>query len=202
MKTKKNLKLILILVCFTVFLSSCAKISDWVSTTKGKLFGNDYTIYQYDNYGSPTLEIKGSSIEISPYDATISNEGETTINSVLDITIDGKQILSVGNTLIFEQEGIDKIAGFDKLSSIYSESNFKYIPIDKMINSFKNDFGKARIIVVSSQLGEPIGIYQGDSVYVAVPDDLPKMTRINIDGKSLYLHRVNYTIIDSSLVEK
>ena len=35
------------------------------------------------------------------------------------------------------------------------------------------------------------------SVGVSVPDDLPKMTKLTIDGKALYVHRANYVIMDT-----
>ncbi len=196
--------MIITLIISVVSLSSCAVISDKFKQIKGKLLGNSYTIYQYDNYGNQTLKTNGTSIDIAPYDATTDENGNTVTNSVLDITIDGKQILAVGNTLTFEETGIDKLAGFEEIKNfaeIKSNSGLRYIPFDNFVNDLKNKMGKKRMILVYSQLGNPIGIYQGNNVLVTVPSDLPKMTRINIDGKSLYLYRVNYTIIDSNLVK-
>ena len=40
-----------------------------------------------------------------------------------------------------------------------------------------------------------------DNVRVTIPNDLPKTTRITIDGKSLYVHRANYQIIDMDLIK-
>lgn len=195
---KKNL---LLLVIILVISSSCAYVNDVIKTTKGTLLGNSYTIYQYDNDGNPTLNIKGGNIDIEPYNAIVSESGEKEINSVLDITIDGKQILSVGNSLIFEEEGSAKIVSFEEIDEVVSKSVLNFIPFDKVVNSAKNKLGKQRMIIIYSQLGKPIGIYEGNSVYATIPEDLPKMTRLNIDGKSLYLHRVNYTIIDKNLID-
>lgn len=61
-------------------------------------------------------------------------------------------------------------------------------------------FGKSRIVVVKSQLGQPITAYSGDEVYWEIPDDLPKMTKLMIDGKALYIHRANFQIIDKALL--
>ena len=33
-----------------------------------------------------------------------------------------------------------------------------------------------------------------------VPEDLPKMTKLMVDGKALYIHRANYQIIDKELL--
>ncbi|MFR7509818.1 MULTISPECIES: DUF5052 family protein [Blautia] len=59
-----------------------------------------------------------------------------------------------------------------------------------------NDFGKSRIVVIKSRLGQPIAAFSGDDVYW----DLPKMTKLMVDGKALYIHRANYQIIDKKLL--
>ncbi|MDE5610815.1 MAG: DUF5052 family protein [Odoribacter sp.] len=38
------------------------------------------------------------------------------------------------------------------------------------------------------------GLLQGDDCYVTFPSDLPKTTRIHIDGKSVYVHRADVDI--------
>lgn len=45
-----------------------------------------------------------------------------------------------------------------------------------------------------------IAAFSGDDVYWEVPEDLPKMTKLMIDGKALYIHRANYQIIDKALL--
>lgn len=70
-----------------------------------------------------------------------------------------------------------------------------------IVNKYKNMFGKSRIVVVKSQLGQPITAYSGDEVYWEIPDDLPKMTKLMIDGKALYIHRANFQIIDKALLD-
>ena len=62
-------------------------------------------------------------------------------------------------------------------------------------------FGKKRVVVIKSQLGVPICAFEGDNIYWEIPEDLPKMTKLMIDGKPLYIHRVNYQIIDTSLID-
>ena len=90
---------------------------------------------------------------------------------------------------------------FQVPTDINVKSGGGFVPLDRYINDFKNKIGKEKTIIISSQMGIPIGVYQGKSVYVTVPDNLPKMTRLNIDGKSLYIHRANYVIIDSNLIK-
>ena len=93
------------------------------------------------------------------------------------------------------------ITNFEVPKKIEATSGGGFIPLDRFVNDFKNEIGKSKVIIISSQEGLPIGVYQGDSVYVSIPSDLPKMTRLNIDGKSLYIHRANYTILDSELIK-
>ena len=56
------------------------------------------------------------------------------------------------------------------------------------------------VLVIQSQLGVPICAYSGDNVYWEVCDDLPKTTKLMIDGKAIYVHRANFQIIDLSLL--
>lgn len=77
-----------------------------------------------------------------------------------------------------------------------SESTF----VAGIVNKYKNMFGKSRVVVIQSQLGDPICAYSGDSVYYEVCKDLPKTTKLSVDGKALYIHRVNFQIIDTSLL--
>ena len=52
-----------------------------------------------------------------------------------------------------------------------------------------------------AQTGAPIYVFSGRSVYWEVPDDLPKFTKLSIDGKPLYIHRANFQIIDAKLLD-
>lgn len=70
-----------------------------------------------------------------------------------------------------------------------------------VVNKYKNMFGKSRIVVIKSQLGQPIAAYSGDDIYWEIPADLPKMTKLMIDGKALYIHRANFQIIDKALLD-
>lgn len=70
-----------------------------------------------------------------------------------------------------------------------------------IVNKYKNYFGKSRVVVIKSQLGQPIVAYSGDEVYWKIPKDLPKMTKLMIDGKALYIHRANFQIIDTALLD-
>ena len=88
-------------------------------------------------------------------------------------------------------------------TDIYSQSTGKIDEntyIAGIVNQYKNDFGKSRVVVIKSQLGQSITAYSGDEVYWKIPKKLPKMTKLMIDGKALYIHRANFQIIDTALL--
>ena len=87
-------------------------------------------------------------------------------------------------------EDIDSSSGIAGLTSI-----------NRVLNNYENLFGKSRVVVIKSQLGTPICAFEGDDVYWEIPEDLPKMTKLMVDGKPLYIHRANYQIIDTALIE-
>lgn len=110
-------------------------------------------------------------------------------------------MLQVGNTVIFAEKGLDIVEDYELPENISVENGGGFVPFDRFLNDIKNKIGKEKVVVISSQMGIPIGVYQGKDVTVSVPEDLPKMTRLNIDGESLYIHRANYVILDSDVLE-
>ena len=73
--------------------------------------------------------------------------------------------------------------------------------IASVVNEYKNAFGKPMGVIIQSQLGDPICAYSGNNVYWKVCEDLPKTTKLMIDGKALYIHRANFQIIDTALLD-
>lgn len=73
--------------------------------------------------------------------------------------------------------------------------------IASVVNKYKNAFGKSRVVVIQSQLEDPICAYSGDEVYWKVCQDFPKTTKLMVDGKALYIHRANFQIIDKALLK-
>ncbi len=206
MKKNKITCLICVVVLAVISLSGCAMINNVFNKVREEWSGINFVASVYDSYGNKTLKMKGSSLSINTLKESgifLDSEGndKTYQSSVLDVTIDGKQVLMVGDTIIFAEDGLDMITDFS-VDEINSEKNTPNIQwIDRNINKFKNKIGKNRTIIISTQMGVPIGVYQGNSVYVEVPGDLPKTTRLSIDGKIMYIHRANYQIIDSSLIQ-
>ena len=103
-------------------------------------------------------------------------------------------------TLVFAQKGVDMITDFEVPTDMEnSGSSTGLMAVDRKINSYANLFGKKLVVLVSSQNGTPIGLFQGDDCYIEIPADLPKTTLVGIDGKMVYVHRANVDIIPAEL---
>lgn len=209
MKRIKALLVTIICICVITGLTGCAANDDYMNDVKGNLSGNSYTIYTYDNYGQKVMTTTGDKINIAGnktkskgYDSEGNETTSYDVSSVITILIDGKEIESCGDTCIFEQKGFKPEVDFTQ-ENIISHSTGKISEntyIAGIVNYYKNYFGKSRVVVIKSQLGQPIAAYSGDEVFWKIPDDLPKMTKLMIDGKALYIHRANFQIIDKELL--
>ena len=208
-KQKGSVWLLALVAMISIFVvSGCAKLASAINDIKGSLIGNQYTIYTYDNFGNLVLETSGKKIDIAgnPVKTTSYDENGKVItgyelSSVITITIDGNEIESCGDTCIFVQKGLTPDVDFTTETIKSSSGIFDITSISAKLNQYKNKFGKARVVVIKSQLGNPIMAFSGDSVYWEIPEDLPKMTKLMIGGKALYIHRANFQIVDKELIE-
>ena len=208
-KQKGSVWLLALVAMISIFVvSGCAKLASAINDIKGSLIGNQYTIYTYDNFRNLVLETSGKKIDIAgnPVKNTSYDENGKVItgyelSSVITITIDGNEIESCGDTCIFVQKGLTPDVDFTTETIQSSGSVLDITSLSAKLNQYKNKFGKARVVVIKSQLGNPIMAFSGDSVYWEIPEDLPKMTKLMIDGKALYIHRANFQIIDKELIE-
>lgn len=208
-RQKGRIRLLALIAVLSVFvISGCAKLASTLNDIKGSLIGNQYTIYTYDNFGNLVLETSGKKIDIAgnPIKTTSYDENGKVItgyelSSVITITIDGNEIESCGDTCIFVQKGLTPDVDFTTETIKSSSGIFDVTSLSAKLNQYKNKFGKARVVVIKSQLGNPIMAFSGDSVYWEIPEDLPKMTKLMIDGKALYIHRANFQVIDRELIE-
>lgn len=210
---RKKIKSVLAIILLTLSLAGC-DIASWdsgINDIKGQLVGNSFECQFYDNYGERFLTASGTKIgmtgnviEESSIDSSDgSSSVEYSLSSVVTINIDGKQIQSCGDTVIFSESGLMPDAEF-QLSDIQSKTGGSFSEntvISGIVNEYKNFFGKGQVVVIQSQLGVPICAYSGDDVYWEVRNDLPKTTKLMIDGKALYIHRANFQIIDKELIE-
>ena len=208
-KKKKRIFAVLLSAILVVALIGCSKLGSIINEIHGSLIGNNYTVYTYDNYGNQTLKtsgkkisITGNKIETVSYDSDGRAVTGYDLSSVITITIDGKEIESCGDTCVFVQKGLEPEVDFslDEVNSNGGNGITDNAALARVLNRYKNDFGKSRVVVIKSQLGQPIAAFSGDNVYWEIPDDLPKMTKLMVDGKALYIHRANYQIIDKDLL--
>ena len=208
-KKNKRIATAVLSVILIVMLTGCSKIGSIINEIHGSLIGNNYTVYTYDNYGNQTLKtsgkkisITGNKIETVSYDSDGRAVTGYDLSSVITITIDGKEIESCGDTCVFVQNGLKPEVDFslDEVNSDGGNGITDNAALARVLNRYKNDFGKSRVVVNKSQIGQPIAAFYGDNVYWEIPDDLPKMTKLMVDGKALYIHRANYQIIDKELL--
>ena len=197
-------------VIMAAILAGCGSIQQKVNDFNGHIFGNTYTIDTFDNFGTKVLTTRGSKIDISGnivQEATYDNSEEAsgyvnTLSSVITLTIDGHEMLSCGDTMVFYEDGLTPVVDF-RVEGIDSESSsiLDSPAISGLVNSVKNKFGKQMVVVIKSQTGYPIYAFTGKKVTWSIPDDLPKFTKLMVDGKALYMHRANFQIIDKALIK-
>lgn len=205
MKNKRIIKMTLVvtmIIITTISLTGCAMLDDLFGKTKGSLVGQEFQIDVYDNYANKTMGVRGNKVTVGLLENRANSDTESSgfKSSVIEVTVNGNQMLQVGNTIIFAEKGLDMVEDYEIDPSIEVSNGGGFVPFDRMVNDLTNKLGKAKTIIISSQMGIPIGVYQGQEVYVTIPSDLPKMTRLNIDGKSLYVHRANYVILDTKML--
>ncbi len=204
--------IIIIVLALFVLLRSCgfAGFRSKLGDIKGKLIGNSFHCYFYDNSGNKYLTVSGRKIslegnivedaKINSVDGSVSTSYD--LSSVITVNVDGRQLQSCGDTIIFEEKGLEPDATFN-LKDVESDSSgvSGTTYISNIVNKYKNYFGKAQVVVIQSQLGVPICAYSGKKVYWEVSEGLPKTTKLMIDKKALYLHRANFQIIDRDLIQ-
>ena len=205
----KRVLTILLLAAMMLSLTACAQFQSGIHDLHGSIIGNEYYIDIFDNTGIRTLRSHGKKIDIDNNiveEQTYSSDSDSwlstkTLSSVVTITIDGKQLISCGDTCIFYDTRLSPDYEF-YLDNVDSSSSglMDSALISGLVNSVKNKFGKPMIVVIKSQMGAPIYAFSGNKVYWEIVDDLPRFTKLMIDGKALYIHRANFQIIDKALL--
>jgi len=210
MLTLKRIASLLITIILVISISGCEWASKQVTELKGDITGNEYNIDTFDNYGQLTLKTHGKKITVSPnivrdrvYDTDNGWGYAQTESSVITITIDGKEMESCGDTCIFYDKKLTPDYDFT-VESIDSDDNGNILNntlFAKSVNMIKNVLGKSRVVVIKSQMGTPIYAFSGNSIYWEVDENLPKFTKLSVDGHPLYIHRANFQIIDTALID-
>ena len=202
---KKTMALIL---AFAMILSmgGCAMFGSKVESLRGSIVGNTYECQFYTNNGVKFMAAIGDKIDIVANvvkERIVDGDGDgyaKTLSSVLTITSDGHEMSSCGSTILFVEKGLTPDLVITNDISSNSKGVGSNTAIANIINRFKNNFGKPVVAVIQSQLGDPICAYSGNEVYWEVCENLPKTTKLMIDGKALYIHRANFQLIDTALL--
>ena len=208
-KIQRALTIAMILIVMTG-TAGCAKMQSGIHDLHGSIIGNEYYIDIFDNTGIRTLKSHGKKIDIDnnvveekTYASTTDEWCTTkTLSSVITITIDGRQLISCGDTCVFYDKRLTPEYEF-YLDKIESDSSgiLDSTLISGKVNSIKNEFGKPMVVVIKSQMGAPIYAFSGEKVYWEIQEDLPRFTKLMIDGKALYIHRANFQIVDKALLD-
>lgn len=206
-----RLPMILLSILLIGSLTGCTLFESEVNELNGSITGNTYNASFYSNEGEKFMDMSGQKIDLSSNivreQSYSSDDGwgyTQTLSSVVTVTIDGKEVESCGSTIIFAEKGLEPEVDFkspEVINSTTDGSLGENVIVASVVNRYKNYFGKSKVVVIQSQLGDPICAYSGDKVYWKVCEDLPKTTKLMIDGKALYIHRANFQIIDKSLLQ-
>ena len=197
MKRIKKVLAIAAIVMLMAGVAGCARLQSGIHDLHGSIVGNEY------NIDIKKIDIDNNIVEERSYaSATDEWYSTKTLSSVITITIDGKQLISCGDTCVFYDKRLTPEYEF-YLDDIDSNSSgiLDSTLISGRVNSIKNEFGKPMVVVIKSQMGAPIYAFSGDKVYWEIEDDLPRFTKLMIDGKALYIHRANFQIVDKALLD-
>ena len=203
----KKLICIFLALCVMSALAGCAMFSNEVNSLNGSITGNTYECQFYSNDGNKFMTLTGQKIDINANPIREKVYGDRgweytkTLSSVVTITVDGHQISNCGSTVLFVEDGLMPDVDF-QIENIDSETSGlgDNTIIANVVNKYKNAFGKPVVAVIQSQLGNPICAFSGSNVYWEVCEDLPKTTKLMIDGHALYIHRANFQLIDRDLL--
>lgn len=227
---KKKILSMLIVISTIFSLSGCGMNTTTIVQQADEAEGISltYTADFYDNSGGRWLSVEGKSFSISPnkiktysWDSDGSWISSYEMSSVMSIEIDGNKIESCGSTVIFADSRLEKCdIDFDEEISTDEASNTSQNstisqPTDIRIDDWyrirhwwmgqknlNNGSHGARFVIIQSQLGNPICVYQGNDVTWDIPKNLPKTTMVTIDGKVIYIHRANFSIVDMDLISE
>ena len=135
------------LLLVIVLLNGCAGMQGTVNELRGDITGNTYRIDTFDNFGKKTMTTHGQKINVKPNivkEQSYSSDGGwgtvQTLSAVITINIDGHQIISSGDTLIFYEDGLKPNVEFS-LDEIESSSEGR-LDENTIISSLLNKYYK------------------------------------------------------------
>lgn len=196
MRIRKYAFSLLLILMAVVVATGCTKERSALKDTQADLLGLSRSVLVFDFNGNRTEYYEGENVRLDKSDVA---------NAIL-ITMDGRSMTMVGNTALILEKGIENkmddpefMKEFESIQAELSKpqgggSGFTFL--DKRWNSLLSGVsGLKRILIVKSESGSIIGVFQGKNVLIE-NSDLEKTTKVLIDGKRMHLHRTNYTIIE------
>ena len=184
----------LFLAAMITLLCGCSDIRQKENNFNGNIYGNRYTIETFSDDGTKVLKthgsrigVKGNMIRKESSDGTASETAE--LSSVITLTIDNREMLTCGDTLIFFEDGLTPDVVFADEET-------------KSVNAVRAKITKKTAVIVKSQGGVPLYAFSGKKITWSVPDDLPKFTKLMVDNKAMYIHRANFQIIEIDLIDQ
>ena len=212
-------------IIMTLQLSGCGDNHSVTIVSENQEVEQNSIVYEamlYDNYGNNFLNFTGNEFTITPNKVKQygwNTDGSWTswydTSSVVTIEIDGNYIQSCGSTVLFKDTRLEMLEIPSQLSIKNTEMDDKYA-LSVNDETFKTYLGLTnwwydmrekgqhgqKLVLIQSQDGYNIGSFMGNDITWQIADALPKTTKIMIDGLPLYIHRCNFTIIDSGLLDK
>ncbi len=185
-------KILILVVVFTLILTGCSSIKSAFKDYSAELIGLEREFQVFDDDGNITMTVTGSNTDMK------SSE----VENVILIEVDGSRWQHVGSTLIaFETGLINYIDDYKDAMNLSGDNKGTITAIDSALNQFvSNTSGLERIIIVKTQNGVPIAVFDGDKVLVE-ESALPNTTKILIDNKRLHVYRADLEIIEKSLLD-
>lgn len=201
-----KLKNILVIAGLSLLmLTGCQSVNDFFKTTEEQYLGLSGTVRTFDENSQVIDKLSGKSVSIKSddrFDMTDELGNISKESSVLDVTIGRSQVLHVGSTLIFSEDGLtDYMDEYGE--TVELETKDRSLPfVNRFFNQIKNDWtGQSKLILIRSQNGTPLATYFGDRVSTSAPDGIPNTTYLLIDGKRLIIYRADFTIYDTDLLD-
>ncbi|MGT2895746.1 DUF5052 family protein [Streptococcus entericus] len=202
---RKTIKLGLVTALGLLVLAGCQSVTDFFKTTQEQYLGLSGTVRTFDENSQVIDKLTGKSVSIQSddrFDMTDELGNISKESSVLDVTIGSSQVLHVGSTLIFSEDGLTDY--MDKYgASVELETDDRSLPfVNRFFNQIKNDWtGQSKLILIRSQNGTPLATYFGNKVSTSAPNGIPNTTYLLIDGKRLIIYRADFTIYDTDLLD-
>lgn len=220
--TIKKVASIILFTAVAINFGGCIDYDSSVSLNADPTTTFQFEALLYDNMGNNYVTFKGNSFDITPnkveqwgYDTDGSWISWYETSSVVSIKIDGNYVQTCGSSVIFKDSRLEIMPLEEDIGVVGSSDESGYsvdVSDNGLINYFaltnwwydthENGQGGEKIALIQSQDGYNIGIVEGNDVTWEVAEKLPKTTLVTVDGMSLYIHRCNFTIIDTALFEK